>query len=149
MTGDNKKTEAYYFNAASLDVSDLQFESQEVATPEEKRATLLNLYEAGLLTNDEGKLTTENKNRILEAFGFGSYENAKDISALHIEKADEENLEMKEVDVAVDEYDDHALHIAEHTRFLLSAEFKKSTKKEELKKRFLLHMEAHKRMSGD
>ena len=110
---------------------------------------MLNLYEAGLLTNDEGKLTTENKNRILEAFGFGSYENAKDISALHIEKADEENLEMKEVDVAVDEYDDHALHIAEHTRFLLSAEFKKSTKKEELKKRFLLHMEAHKRMSGD
>jgi hypothetical protein len=71
-------------------------------------------------------LTAENKHRILEAFGFGSYENVRDISALHITKAGEENIEMREGGAIPDVYDDHALHITEHIRFLLSAEFKRS-----------------------
>lgn len=146
LTGENKKTQVYYFNASSLDVNDLQFESKETVTPEEKKATLLKLYEAGLLTDEDGKLTAENKNRILEAFGFGSYENARDISALHIAKAGEENIEMKGSDVLPDEYDDHGLHLGEHTRFLLSAEFKRLKEKEEVKKRFAAHMAAHRRM---
>ena len=145
MTGENKKTQLCYFNAAGLSVNDVRFEPQEATTPEEKRNTLLQLYEAGLLADEEGKISRENKNRILEAFGFGSYENARDISALHIAKAGDENQELKSQMVAVDVYDDHELHISEHTRFLLSAEFKKSNKKEEWKVRFLEHMEAHKR----
>ncbi|MBQ9113428.1 MAG: hypothetical protein IJY05_00720 [Clostridia bacterium] len=144
MTGENKKSQLCYFNAASLSVNDVRFEPQEATTPEEKRNTLLRLYEAGLLSDEEGRISKENKNRILEAFGFGSYENARDISALHIVKASEENQEMKQQNVAVDCYDEHELHISEHTRFLLSSEFKKSGRKEEWKKRFLEHIEAHK-----
>ncbi len=146
MTGENKKTQVHYFNAANLAVNDLQFESQDASTPEEKRATLLKLYEAGLLTDEEGKLTSENKNRILEAFGFGGYENAKDISALHRGKAVEENLELREGELLPDCYDEHDTHILEHTRFLLSAEFKNSRNKEDWKKKFLTHIEAHKKM---
>ena len=147
LTGENKKTQAYYFNASSLDVNDLQFESQDAVTPEEKKATLLKLYEAGLLTDEQGKITAENKNLILEAFGFGSYENARDISALHIAKAGEENLALKEGELVPDVYDEHALHIHEHTRFLLSAEFKKCKNQEQLKERFLAHMNAHRKMN--
>ncbi len=146
MTGENKRVELCYFNAEGLSVSDVQFESQEPSSPEEKKAVLLELYQAGLLTDDDGKMSKENKNRILEAFGFGSYENARDISALHIAKAGEENFTLKTQDVAPDCYDDHGLHISEHTRYLLSAEFKKSTKKEEIKARFIAHMDAHKAM---
>lgn len=146
LAGENKKTQVFYFNAAALAVNDVQFESQEAVTPEEKRATLLKLYEAGLLTNEDGKLTTENKNRILEAFGFGSYENARDISGLHITKANEENIDMRERNVEPDEYDDHDLHIGEHTRFLLSSEFKNSENRAELKKRWLTHIESHKKL---
>ena len=149
LTGENKKTQVYYFNAATLAVNDVQFESQDAVTPEQKREKLLMLYEAGLLTDEEGKLTPENKNRILEAFGFGSYENARDISALHIEKAGEENIEMKESDVEIDEYDEHKLHIHEHTRFLLSSEFKNSKEKEVLKKRYLAHIAQHKKMQKE
>jgi len=149
LTGEDKKTQVYYFNAASLDVNDLQFESKETMTPQQKKETLLSLYQAGLLTDENGKLTTENKHRILEAFGFGSYENARDISALHMAKAGEENIEMRGGDVVPDVYDDHALHLTEHTRFLLSAEFKRSKNKEEIKGRFLAHMDAHKKMQKD
>ncbi len=144
LAGENKKTQVYYFNAADLDVSDLQFDSQDAVTPEEKKATILRLYEAGLLTDEEGNMSTENKNRVLEAFGFGSLENARDISALHIAKAGEENLQMKREDVVIDEYDEHALHVTEHTRFLLSSEFKKLKDGADLKKRYVAHIAAHK-----
>ena len=147
LTGEDKKTQLYYFNASSLDVNDLQFESQEVNSPERKRETLIQLYQAGLLTDDEGNLTAENKHRILEAFGFGSYENVRDISSLHIAKAGEENVEMKGAELAPEEYDDHALHLQEHTRFLLGAEFKRSKNKGDWKARILAHMRAHRAMN--
>ncbi len=142
LTGENKKVQAYYFNASKLDVSDIQFETGEAGSPEEKRAVLLQLYEAGLLTDEDGKLTKENKHRILEAFGFGGYENARDISALHIAKAEEENIQMRTAEAEVDEYDDHPLHVVEHTRFLLSDGFKKS-KDEKIKQRVTAHIRAH------
>ncbi|MBO5026916.1 MAG: hypothetical protein J6C79_00150 [Clostridia bacterium] len=144
LTGENKKTQIYYFNASRLDVSDIQFESGETTSPEEKKRVLLQLYEAGLLTDGDGKLTQENKNRILEAFGFGSYENVKDMSSLHTAKAAEENLALKAEDVDADGYDDHALHINEHIRFLLSAEFKRAKERDKIKARFLAHIEQHK-----
>ena len=103
------------------------------------------MYNAGLLSDEDGKVSKENKHRILEAFGFGSYENAKDISSLHIAKAGEENLEMKTTTAEADEYDDHALHIVEHTRFLLSEEFKRM-KDAGVKERVTAHIRAHKQM---
>lgn len=144
LTGEGKKTQLYYFNASKLDVNDIQFESFENFTPEEKKATLLRLYEAGLLTDKDGKLSQENKNRILEAFGFGSYENARDLSALHLAKAREENLELRNTDMQPDGYDDHDLHVSEHVRYLLSAEFKRAKDQAEQKKRFEAHIARHK-----
>ena len=144
LTGENKKTQVYYFNALDLDVNDLQFEMQNVATPEERKNTALALFEAGLLTEENGKLSAENRRRILETFGFTSYENTQDISSLHIAKAGEENLEMQDRDITVDEYDDHDLHVTEHTRYLLSSEFKKHRRQEELKARYVEHIRQHK-----
>ena len=149
MTGENKKTQICYFNAANLSVNDVQFESQEAVTMEERRATLLRLHEAGLLTDENGTLTQENKNRILEAFGYGTYENARDISALHIAKASEENLELKSAEILPDSYDEHDLHILEHTRYLLSSEFKRLGKKEEVKERITAHIALHKKMKKE
>ena len=146
MTGEDKKAQVYYFNASKLEVSDIQFESQENSTPEEKKEVLLRLYEAGLLTDEDGKMSKENKNRILEAFGFGSYENARDISALHIAKAGEENLTMKSAAVLPDEFDEHTLHIQEHVRFLLSSGTKTAAAYEEIKGRVGAHIKAHKEM---
>ena len=146
LTGENKKTQVYYFNAAELSANDIVFESEDAVTPEQKRETLMKLFEAGLLTDEDGKLSEENKNRILEAFGFGSYENAKNVSALHIAKADEENLTMKSGAVEPDDYDDHELHIARHVRFLLSEEFRRLSDAS-LKKRCSEHIEAHRRLA--
>jgi hypothetical protein len=148
LTGENKKTQAYYFNASKLDVNDIQFEPNEVSSPEQKREMLLQLYNAGLLSDENGNISKENKHRILEAFGFGGYENARDISALHIAKASEENLDMKTGEIQIDCYDDHALHITEHTRFLLGEEFKRVKDKAGVKARLIEHIQQHKEILG-
>lgn len=142
LTGKNKKTEIYYFNATELSSSDIVFETEDETTPEEKQEQILTLLKAGLFTDENGKLTTENKARILEAFGFGSYENARDISALHIATAGEENLKLMKGSVMAESYDDHDLHILEHTRFLLSSEFKKKGNAV-AKERFCAHIAEH------
>ncbi len=149
MTGENKQLKVVYFNAAELSANDIIVETETPSDPMEKRETLLKLYDAGLLSDDNGKITRENKARILEAFGFGSYENAKDISSLHLGKASEENVRLKTEEAEVDTYDDHGLHINEHTRFLLSAEFKKLYEKDgqdkALKARYTKHIAEHKK----
>ena len=146
LTGENKRSQVHYFNASEIVTKDISFECEEKETSLDKRETLLKLFEAGMLCDDDGKISKENKNRILEAFGFGSYENSRDISALHIVKAGEENLALKGKEIQPDCYDDHTLHIAEHTRFLLSAEFKNSKKQDEIKKNFIAHIQAHKEL---
>ncbi len=142
LTGENKRVQVHYFNAGDLSASDIVFETEDATTPYEKRETLLKLLDAGVLSGDDGKLTKENKVRFLEAFGFGSYENAQDISALHAAKATEENLKLIKERVDADEYDDHQVHIAEHTRFLLGEEFKK-TGTDDMKARFVQHIKNH------
>jgi hypothetical protein len=146
LTGENKRTQVHYFNAAEVVGKDIVFDCEDKETPYDKREILLKLFEAGLLCDENGEVSKENKNRILEAFGFGSYESARDISALHIAKAGEENLALKESVVEPDFYDDHELHIAEHTRFLLSAEFKACRNQDEIKKRFIDHIKKHKEL---
>ena len=85
----------------------------------------------------------------MEAFGYGTYENARDISALHTAKASEENLELKAAEILPDSYDEHDLHILEHTRYLLSSEFKRMTKKEEVKARITTHIALHKKLKKE
>lgn len=144
LTGENRKTEIFYFNAAELAACDLVFETEVAVAPEQKQETLMKLLDAGLFTEADGKLSSATKKKILDAFGFGDYENAKDISALHIAKAEEENVLLLRSPVSVDSYDDHEQHVVEHTRFLLSNEFKKRDNPA-LKERICEHIADHER----
>ena len=145
LAGENGKVSAHYFSAGEVLGSDIRFEFEDPELASDKKETLLKLFDCGLLTDDEGRVSKENKQRILDAFGLGAYENARDISSLHIAKAVQENLDLKSNMVGVDEYDDHALHVEEHTRFLLSEEFKKYRKNSEMKTRFVEHIREHKK----
>lgn len=147
VAGEGGKVQAFYFNAAELGGADVVFESDESVSPEEKKETLMKLFEAGLFGDEDGKVSESVKHRILEAYGFGSYENVRDLGALHISKAEEENLLLQRESVAPDGYDDHGLHIAEHVRYLLSSEFR-ARPSAEVKARFEKHLEEHKKYIG-
>ena len=147
--GEQGKVELYYFNSSDLGSDDVVFDTENELsyTPAQKKSAVYELIDAGLLTDDTGKLSERTKAKLLEILGFGSIDNTLDIESLHINKADEENLSGFKKPIGVDEYDDHELHIAEHTRFLLSAESEGVRKNPETKKNALEHLRAHKTMA--
>lgn len=142
IVGESKRTQLFYFNASELPTADIRFVGEVAATPNEKRETLLKLFESGLLTDENGNVSKAHRNQILDAFGFGDVENARDISALHIGKASAENLLFSKREVEVEEFDDHELHANEHTRYLLSAVFDDG-EQTLVKDRVLRHLRMH------
>lgn len=149
--GEQGKVELYYFNSSDLGSDDVVFDTENELsyTPAQKKSAVYELIDAGLLTDDTGKLSERTKAKLLEILGFGSIDNTLDIESLHINKADEEDLSGFKKPIGVDEYDDHELHIAEHTRFLLSAESEGVRKNPETKKNALEHLRAHKTMATE
>lgn len=149
--GEQGKVELYYFNSSDLGSDDVVFDTENELsyTPAQKKSAVYELIDAGLLTDDTGKLSERTKAKLLEILGFGSIDNTLDIESLHINKADEENLSGFKKPIVVDEYDDHELHIAEHTRFLLSAESEGVRKNPETKENALEHLRAHKTMAAE
>lgn len=141
MTGTGGNTELFYFDSSDISADDVQFETGYDRTPEEEKEEILSLLKLGLLQDEEGKLSDETRNKLLEALGYGSLGNARDVSDLHMKKAEKENVLLAQRDVEADEYDDHKLHIAEHTRALLSG----GENDKAVKERILRHLESHRR----
>lgn len=103
----------------------------------ERRNMVMELYKAGLFTNEDGKLDARAKSKILDMIGFGSFEGVQDLTDLHLDKARRENISSGGIMVL--EVDDHALHIKEHTKHLLEKELNK----EDCEK-LIMHIREHK-----
>lgn len=144
--GEHGKVELYYFNSSDLGSDDVVFdtESELAFTPAQKKSAVYELLNTGLLSDESGKISERTKAKVLEILGFGSIDNTLDIESLHLNKAAEENISGFKESVGVDDYDDHKLHIAEHTRFLLSSESEAVRKDEKRKKNALEHLRLHK-----
>ncbi|MBE5742816.1 MAG: hypothetical protein E7360_05850 [Clostridiales bacterium] len=146
VAGENGKVEMYYFNSADLSSDDVEFESENGLsyTPAQKKNAVYELIGAGILNGDDGKMSKRTKAKVLEILGFGSMDNALDTESLHIGKAEEENISGFAKDVPIDEYDDHEIHIAEHTRYLLSADSEEVRNDPAKKERAVSHLKKHK-----
>lgn len=141
MTGSGGNTELFYFDASDISADDVQFETGYDRSGEQTREEILSLLSLGLLKDENGRLSDETRNKVLDALGYGTFENARDISALHLKKAERENVMLAQCEVTADDYDDHELHITEHTRALLSGGERDAATKE----RILRHLESHRR----
>jgi len=108
---------------------------------------IFNLLNAGVLTDDEGKLSSRMKTKILDMLGLGAWESAQDLNELHIKSASNENLKLLDgVNVKVSEIDDHALHINEHIAFMLGNDYEKAKNKDKtLEEKYLSHVREHKK----
>lgn len=143
MTGEGRRVEMYYFSAADITSDDVVFEAEtdEANSPSKRRSLIYEMYNMGLFAGEDGKVSEETRERVLDALGFGGLDSTRGLLPLHKNKAAEENLRLLQGEVSADEFDDHAVHITEHTRFLLSDEFKEHP---ESKERFLKHLREHK-----
>lgn len=150
FAGEGKEIGAAYFLDPERFGDDVVLQAEDKTTPEKKREEIIRLMELGLLSDGDGNIPDENKNRILEALGFASFCRARDLSDLHENKAAEENLALasSSAPLEVDEYDDDDIHISAHVRYLLSDEFKKLSDRAAVKERFLKHIRLHKAAKG-
>ncbi len=142
MTGEGKRVELYYFSSSDITSDDVVFEAEtdEASSPAKRRSLIYEMYRMGLFTGEDGKVPDETRERVLDALGYGGLDSTRGLLPLHKNKAAEENIRLITQEVDTDEFDDDAAHIAEHTRYLLSDEFKKNMA---AKPRFLAHLRLH------
>ena len=145
VVGDNGDIEVFYFNSSDITSDDVIFETQNdiTETLAQRRTMVFDLLNAGLLYDENGKLSNRMRVKALDLLGFGIWE---DLNELHTKKASSENLaflEGKKLEVL--EIDEHDLHIAEHIAFMLSKEFGEKADKA-MTEKMLEHIRTHKKM---
>ena len=147
VVGDNGDLEMIYFKSSDITSDDIAFEADSELNESlaQRRSMIFELLKAGLLQDENGKLSNRMRAKTLELLGFGLWENVQDINELHKRRAETENADfILDKDCFVKEIDDHDIHILEHTAFMLGGEFaKKSNDKTEQK--MLAHIREHKK----
>ena len=145
VAGRSNSVELYYFNAEDITSDDVVFDTENELsyTPAQKKSMIYDMLNSGLLTDEKGMLSQGTKSKILELLGFGTLSGGSDISNLHIEKAQRENVTLQSGEFTPEEFDDHNLHIVEHTRCLLEEDFSSKLK---AKQRIIAHIKKHKIM---
>lgn len=118
----------------------LEADSDANLTPARRRAAIYEMLDRGLFTDENGKLSPSIKAKLLETLGYNGYAAEKDLGELNAVRCAEENAALRSGgDCPVKDYDDHAVHVREHTAYLLS---EKLTDEEE--KRICAHLQLHK-----
>lgn len=146
FAGANDVLSLFYFKGSQISSDDvvLEADSEINLTPAQRRTVIYDMLDRGLFADGDGKVSQTVKNKILEMLGYKSLSGARDIAELHRTRSGEENLRLKSGDVSVKSYDDHAVHIAEHTAFLLTQELT-----DEQEARFVAHLDEHKSLLNE
>ena len=149
IVGENGEIELFYFSSNDISSDDVVIENQSegAMTITQRREMIFRLLDSGVLSDENGNISNRMKAKIVEMLGMGLWENAQDMRELHIKKADNENLKMKDgkkVDVC--EIDEHSLHCQEHIAFMLGKDFQSAQEKDnQIEARFLAHIREHKK----
>ena len=149
LIGENGSVEMFYFNSADINSDDVIFETEHELgeTLSQKREFIFKLLNAGLLYDENGKLSDSVRTQTLEMLGFGIFENKNDLTSLHIQRANKEIIDLLNSDINLEvlEIDDHELHINQHIGFMLGSEYEKQIKiYPALKDKVLEHINNHK-----
>lgn len=147
ISGDHGELELEYFSSSDITSDDVTFETDTELNESlaQRRSMVFDLLNAGLLHNEDGKLTNRMRVKALELLGFGVWENSQDLFELHQKKASGENNDiMHSKKIEVSEIDEHDTHINEHIAFMLGGDFEKNATPK-IKQAFLEHIREHKK----
>lgn len=119
IAGKNGEVEKRMFEMSHITSDDvcLDTENEMAESPSSRKAMVMDLLRAGLFADENGKIGARTKSKILEALGFGNWENVSDITEVQQARALRENYGEEKPKVL--EVDDHNIHIAEHTKWVI------------------------------
>ncbi len=146
ITGENGELDVFYFRGSDISSDDVQFDTDNESndTLSQRRTMIFNLLDKGLLCDENGKISNSMKAKIMQNIGFGVWEDAVDLSDLHLKNADGENFKMAQgVLVQTKAIDEHQLHINQHIAFMLKTLYKEEVDKN-VEQIFLQHIQSHK-----
>lgn len=154
IVGDGGKVELFYWKNSDISSVDVVFETDNEIneTLAQKRSMIFDIIKAGILNDDNGKLSNSMRHKVLEQLGFGVWENSLDIQSLQVSKAQKEDMQLIETGTMpnVDDIDDDDLHINEHIAFMLSGEFDRAKRKhQEIYDTICKHIANHKKRIQD
>lgn len=129
ISGETGEIEMREFAGSDITSDDLVFdvENETINSQSVRQSLAEELVKLGVLTGEDGRMSDVNRMKILEIMGFGNWENALSDKELHAKRAEKENTELKEKTPEVADTDDHNIHIAEHTRYLISNDVDEKT----------------------
>ena len=110
-------------------------------SPAQKKEMIFKLYSSGLLLDEQGKLRTATKEKVLSLLGYKDLDYQKGMARLQEEKALKENERLRKEMLSVEEIDDHSIHADEHVRYVL-CEY--DSLNDEQKQRYYAHVREHK-----
>ena len=150
IVGEGGAIELFYWKGSDINSEEIVFETESEIneTLAQKRSMIFDMLRAGLLVDEDGRLSNSMRSKILEQLGFGVWETSRDINALQINSASKENIAMitGNKSIRVKEIDDHELHVSEHTAFMLSSDYEKAyVKNPKLEDIMLEHIRNHKK----
>lgn len=151
IVGDNGDLDIFYFKDSDISSDDVQFDTDNDSnyTLPQRREMIFDLLDKGLLQDENGKISNSVKSKIMQNIGFGAWENAVDLTELHIKNADIENKKLKDgQEVEVKEIDDHDAHLNQHIAFMLKDLYASEYDKE-IEEKFLKHIQNHKHRKGE
>lgn len=143
--GENNDVILLHWQASDLQSEDIVVEKEDALsqTPAQRKAMVIQLMQYGLFRDDvDPKL----RNKFLEIFELGNWEDLDNIEELHKARAMRENKLMSEGTWCMpDEIDEHGLHIQEHTKFMLDIRFEEiKATRPDIAYMFYEHLNMHK-----
>ena len=144
IAGESGDIQLYYWDQNEICSDDVVFDVSNNSTDNlvQKRTMLMDLIKEGLMFDEEGRFSQSMRKKCLDLLGFGMWEDSLDLNALQINRAKEENLNIKDIDLLP--IDDHKIHIDEHIAFLLGSEIRKKKNYKTIQEAILKHIEDHK-----
>ena len=148
FVGENGEVELMTFTSSDISGDDVVFDTENELseTLAVRQNTIFELISRGLLSGDDGKMDEDTRYKVLDTLGYGGWESRSDERALHVKRAEKENLELlggKETKVS--ELDNHELHIARHSHFALTDSNFQTAKAAAAREKLLEHIREHKK----
>ena len=140
--GEDFKRKIYYVDKSVLtcDQVSIANENELIYTENQKKNMFFKLYESGMLEDDNGKIRTETKEKLLTLLGYSDLAPQKGIIKLQREKAQYENKNVKNKFIDTEAVDDDNVHVEEHTIYLLSEyEYLSDIERKRLNEHISLH----------
>ena len=147
ISGGNDVMSCVSFKGSDITGDDvvLEADSDINMTPARRRAVIYDMIDKGLFSDESGKISANVKGRLLKSLGYNGYTGGRDLDELHRQRCAEENDALKNGRGAeVHGYDDHNVHIEEHTAYLLT---EKLTPEQE--ERICAHLNEHKNKTSE